>query len=359
MSWQITQLRPEDAKEALALLQTLSDKGEVLYKPIEEEDFLSRFFGENRWGFTARSDDGKLIGWIHGTAKTSFLNGETAENTPMYLTMILVDEAWRRQGVGTALLEALKQTGREIGKKTLIVSGDNPVHLTWLIPGAGGHDHNNAPGVDENGLGFAFFKKHGFEDKFREISLYMNLKNFQWNPKLDEMIAKLKEEGIYVGRWQMGMGEEYDGMCDRVGSEYWRNVLKRELKAWHTGEPNDDPEHWPDGIQPTGPRPILVAVKDEHIIGFTGPVDLQQSGRGWFTGICADPEWGGRGIGTVLFNMLMREFVEEGAQFSSLFTGLDNHAQKIYMRAGMHVTANFVIMSCTLDDSAGYEKRYF
>ena len=359
MNWQIAPLCPADAKEALALLKTLSDNHEVLYKPLEEADFLSRFFGEKRWGFTARTDDGRLIGWIHGAAKTSFLEGETHENTPLYLTMLLVDAAWRRQGVGSALLEALKKAGVEAGKKAMAVSGDNPVHLTWLIPGAGGHDHNNAPGVDEDGMGFAFFQKHGFKDDFHEISLYMNLQDYKWDPKLDEMIAKLNAEGIHVGRWQMGMGEECDGMCDRVGSEYWRNSIKRELKAWHSGQPNDDPEFWPDGVKPAGPRPILAAVKDEHIIGFTGPVDLQKSGRGWFTGICADPEWGGRGIGTVLFNMLMQEFVDEGAAFSSLFTGLHNHAQKIYMRAGMHVTARFAVMSCVLDGGEAYEKRYF
>ena len=114
-----------------------------------------------------------------------------------------------------------------------------------------------------------------------------------------------------------------------------------------------------DGVQPNGPRTILVAVKDEHIIGFTGPVDLQKSGRGWFTGICADPDWGGRGIGTVLFNMLMKEFVDEGAAFSSLFTGVENHAQKIYMRAGLRVKAQFSVLSCPLGGSKGYEKRYY
>ena len=186
----------------------------------------------------------------------------------------------------------------------------------------------------------------------------VDLSTYQWNPELDGIIEQLKADGIYVGVWQPGMGEEYDGMCDRVGSEYWRNVLKQEIAAWHEGRPNSDPDLWVDGLKPEGPRPILVAMKDGHIIGFTGPVDLQQSGRGWFTGICADPKWGGRGIGTVLFNMLMQEFVDEGAAFSSLFTGLDNHAQKIYMRAGMHVTANFAIMSCQLG-SEEYDKRYF
>ena len=102
-----------------------------------------------------------------------------------------------------------------------------------------------------------------------------------------------------------------------------------------------------------------VHTKDDLIVGFTGPVDLQKSGRGWFTGICTDPDFGGKGIASVLFNMLMREFVDEGAQFCSLFTGLDNHAQKIYRRAGLDVVAHFAVLSRPLGTCERYEKRYF
>ena len=132
-----------------------------------------------------------------------------------------------------------------------------------------------------------------------------------------------------------------------MGSEYWRNVLKQEIAAWHEDRPNSDPDLWVDGIKPEGPRPILVAMKDDHIIGFTGPVGRQQSGRGWFTGICVDPNFGGRSIGTVLFNMLMVEFKKVGAGFSSLFTGTENHAQKIYRRAGFEPRAQWAVMRYT------------
>ena len=359
MNFTIKPLIPSDAQEVLALLKQLSDSGEVLYKPLETEDFLTRFFGEKRWGFTARDESGKLGGFIHAAAKTSFLPGETEENTPLYLTLLLVAPDCRRQGIGQALHTEIKQLGEKIGKQSLVVSGDNPVHLAWLIPGANGHDHNNAPGVDENGMGYPFLMKRGFKDDFHEISMYLDLSNYTWDKKLDEMIEKLAAEGIRVGRWEIGLGEDYNGMCDRVGSEYWRNVLKCEIAAWHKGEPNEDPELWPDGVKPAGPRPILAATKGDQIIGFTGPVDLQKSGRGWFTGICSDPDFGGRGIGSVLFNLLMQEFVNEGAKFCSLFTGLDNHAQKIYYRAGLRVRAHFAVLSCPLGGSAGYEKRYY
>ena len=41
-------------------------------------------------------------------------------------------------------------------------------------------------------------------------------------------------------------------------------------------------------------------------------------------------------------------FVAEGAAFSTLFTGSDNHAQKIYLNAGMRPVRQFSIMSIDL-----------
>ena len=340
---EIRALTPQYTSACVQLMRLISSRSEILYKPVTEDDFSARFFGENRWGFGAFEGDA-LVGYACAAAKTSYLNGENFANTPLYLTMVLVDPENRRKGIGTALISELKALTKELGKPSLTVTDMNPVRLTWLIPGANGHDHNNAPGVDEDGMGYPFLLKQGFEARMHEVAMYVDLAKYQWNPELDAQIEALKAEGIYVGLWQVGMGEEYDGMCDRVGSEYWRNVLKQEIAAWHENRPNSDPDLWVDGLKPAGPRPILVAMKEEHIIGFTGPVGRQQSGRGWFTGICVDPEYGGKGIGTILFNMLMAAFQKEGAAFSSLFTGTANHAQKIYRRAGFAPHARWAVM---------------
>lgn len=153
----------------------------------------------------------QAAGWWDGptrAAQTRFLPGETPENTPLYLTLLLVEEGFRRRGAGKALLEAVRQAGREAGKNRLMVSGNNPVHLTWLIPGAGGHDHNNAPGANEDTPGYGYLLSQGFEDVFHEISMYIHLRDYRWDPKLDAVMEKLTAEGIYVGRWQDGHGGE-------------------------------------------------------------------------------------------------------------------------------------------------------
>ena len=52
--------------------------------------------------------------------------------------------------------------------------------------------------------------------------------------------------------------------------------------------------------------------------------------------------------GKVLFSMLLREFQLEEASFCSIFTGIDNHAQKIYLRAGLRPVRTFAVMHKTL-----------
>ncbi len=337
-------LDKKDISQAVALYNACCESGEVVYAPVEKSNFEKDFLQPNMYAFVAM-DGEKLAGFVHGTQKAVFLPNQTHENTPGYLTVIFVDMAYRNRGIGRRLAELLMDAFRRAGKKTAACSEENPLHLTWRIPGTPGHDHNKAPGVDEGCAGYPFLQKLGFEPKHHEIAMYMDLKDYAWPENMTLAREKLKSEGIYTGRYDARLRYEFDGMCDRVNSEYWRHVLKTETEACKKGLPNEDPDLWPDGIRPSGPRPILAATYENHIVGFTGPVDKQKSGRGWFTGICVDPNFGRRSIGEVLFHLLMQEFVDEGASFTTLFTGADNHARRIYERAGLHVVCHFAMMA--------------
>lgn len=342
MSWTLKPLTREDIPAAAALFNQSIADNEIIFSPLNEAAFERRFFRPGTHAFAAMDgENGQLIGFIHGACKTAFLNKETNENTPGYLSVVVVRKDRRRRGVGSALMDALEDAFRAAGKSNAACNDSTPVQMNWTIPGTPGHDHNNAPGVDERCEGYPFLLRRGYEVAFTEVAMYLDLSKFQWNPALDEKIAALAAEGIRVGRWEPDCGTEHDELCDHVGSEYWRHVLDTELEAWQKNEPNADPSLWPDGRRPAGPRPLLTATTGGHIVAYTGPVDLQTSGRGWFTGICCDPNYGGRGIASILFNLLMREFVAEGAKFSTLFTGETNFAQKIYSRAGFRIVARF------------------
>ncbi len=320
---------------------------EVVYYPLTEEYFHQKFEQDpnydSKFSFVAE-EDGEIVGFISGVAKKVFLGGETNENTPGYLTCIFVKKAYRGKGIGAALLNTLGDAFKACGKSVFACNGNNPINLDWIIPGTPGHDHNNAPGVDEDCAGFKFLQKLGFAAQHREVAMYLNLSAYEPWCELESRRSLLREQGIETGRYDANLDYDYDTMCDGVGSEYWRSVLKTEIACHKEGVPCTDIRFIPNGKIPEGPRPIIAATHEGKIVAFTGPVDKQASGRGWFSGICTDPGYERRGIASVLFNLLMQEFVEEGAAFSTLFTGDDNHAQKIYRNAGFRVVKCFNIM---------------
>lgn len=333
----IRRLEKQDLPAALRLWNDSAARGEVLLKPMTAEGFRRVFEANPSYdgGFDfVAAEEGKVVGYISGITKKVFLPKETPENTPGYLTVVFVDAQHRREGIGTALLQELLEAFRQDGKKGAVCFSTNPIDLGWTIPGTPGHDHNNAPGVDVDCAGYPFLRSQGFADVAIEVAMYLDLSQYRVPAIVGELQDRLQADGIETGRYDASLGYDFDRMCDRVGSEYWRSVLREE-----TGKAQ--------------PRPILAATHEGYIVGFTGPVDREPSGRGWFTGICTDPGFEKRGIATVLFNLLMQEFTEVGAQFSTLFTGDSNHAQRLYTRTGFEVRRKFAMMERSLEGQAG------
>ena len=345
-------IRPYESADLPAVISIWNacvDAGEALYYPLTAEYFHRKFI-ENEGCDPAlllvAADGGGVLGFVHGVAPQSFRGGKPGN---AYLTVLMVGAAYRGRGIGAALLAELEARLRARGGETLFISSVNPVNLDWRIPGTPGHDHNNMPGLDDGCAGRGFFPAQGFVERHHEVAMYIDLAKYRMAPEIAALRERLAGEGIRTGVYDARLNCDFDGMCDRVGSDYWRDVLRAETVAHLNSRPNDDPRFWADGVRPAGPRPILAAVYGDRIVGFTGPVDVQKSGRGWFTGICTDPEYGGRGIATVLFNLLMQSFAQRGAKFSTLFTGTENHAQKIYRRAGMAPARAFTLMSKPLE----------
>lgn len=318
-----------DLPQTIALWNDCVQRGEVLYRPMTAAYFKEKFLSQRGAVILAACDGEKLLGFAAGCKITEFLPGQTEENTPGYLSAIMVAREHRRAGVGSALLAALEQRFAAMGKATMAVSSLCPINMDWVIPDTPGHEHNNMPGMDEGCMGFPFLQKHGYAVAVREVAMYLNLADYEKKPEIEEKRRALAAEGIEAGLYDCARRASFDGMCDRVGSEYWRQVLREETAK-------------------AQPRPILAAVHGTEIVGFTGPVDKQENGRGWFTGICTDPLYEKRGIASVLFNDLMGEFIKIGAAYSTLFTGTENHAQRLYLKTGFRPARYFSIMKKSL-----------
>ena len=327
------EIRPyahDDLPGVVSLWNTCVSRKELLYRPLVPAYFEEKFLIDGAKVFTAHEGD-QVTGMIAGCVKTSFLPGQTAANTPGYLVTLMVAPDHRRRGVGSALLAQLEGWLRNQGKMQVAVTSTCPINLDWVIPGTPGHEHNNMPGADVEAIGFAFLQRRGYAERVREVAMYLNLAEYVKSPDVEEKRAALAAQGIAAGLYNPALRADFDPKCDRVGSEYWRQVLREELAKDH-------------------PRPILAAVHEGKMVGFTGPVDRQENGRGWFTGICTDPLYEKRGIAAVLFNDLMGEFIRVGAAYSTLFTGTTNHAQRLYRRTGFAPARQFAIMLKTWEE---------
>ncbi|MBR2663212.1 MAG: GNAT family N-acetyltransferase [Clostridia bacterium] len=337
-----------DLPEIIQIWNQSVESGEVLNYPLTADYFHTKFEMDPNYDpelFLVAEDGGRIVGFIGGTAKKIFLDHENNETTPGYLTCLFVREECRGRGIGRLLADALCGRFRAMGKAVTAVRDANPIQMDWRIPGTPGHDHNNMPGVDTESPGYGFLRAIGFHETDREVAMYLNLRDYVPWEGLKRKQEELLAQGIYTGPYDAALDYDYDRACDRVKSDYWRESIRSEITCWKENRPNTDTRFIPNGTQiPAGPRTMLVATHDRHIVAFTGPVDKQQSGRGWFTGIFTDPEFEHRGIAPVLFNLLMQEFIAEGAAFSTLFTGGDNRAQRIYLRTGFRPVRTFAVM---------------
>ena len=342
----IRPMQSADVPRLTAIFNRSVQVGDIPCLPLTEKAFTEAMAGENGHVLAALDAHGTPVGF-------SSVCVEPGKPAGAWLTMLMVSVKSQRQGIGSALLRRAMKQARELGADCLQVSPTNPVSLGWTLPRTVHVEHNCMPGILQRSVGCRWLQRHGFETLGSLQVMYRPLQT--WHPDdaaLETECERMLTMGVRVGLWTPDCGTEIDTLCDHVGSEYWRHVLCSELRAHAENQPNADPALWPDGVRPQGPRPLIVAVAEGRIVGFTGPVDVQKNGRGWFTGICVDPDYGRRGIGRLMFRLLLRQLKAAGAAYVTLYTGEDNPARHIYEGEGLKRNSIFHIMRLPLQEAA-------
>lgn len=126
----------------------------------------------------AKDHDGGIVGYILGFTDK---HGDSAD---AWIVGLGVVPGHRRKGIGTALIERLKETWREQGVPTIHVG---PYIPSYLIPG-----------VDVNAYadGIAFLNTVGAVEGGRPVSMKANLTNYRVRDKVGPLTEKLGAEGI-------------------------------------------------------------------------------------------------------------------------------------------------------------------
>jgi len=294
---------------------------ETFYKPFTNEIFTKKFlenkFFENE-GFKLLFDGDKLVGFGHG-----IVNDNDAH--PGFITCVVVREGYRRQGLGSKILSLLEEYILGKGKKLIRLFFLNPINLEWFVPGTKA-DHPNAAGIAYNTPFYFLLLANGYNTRTQEDTYYVDITTYEIPEKVLQREKENAKDGYNITLYDP---EKHHGFkelfIDGLNNPGWYQTVKANLAM-------------------ENPDPMLIAEKDGEIVGWTGPMHNEPSGRGYFAGIGVHPKTQGRGLGKSLFCHLCDESRKNGAKFMTLFTGSTNPARNIYLSAGFKVIQSFATM---------------
>ena len=264
-------------------------------------------------------EGGKALGFINGTApETAAFN-----NARGYVSCLLLDKGSDNEANTSMLIRALEDSFRAKGKSVSAVTFFNPIRLPWIIPGTEGHQHNNMPGIPVDVPLYGRMLAAGYRSAAEEMTMYLDLDDFVYPESMLDREKRMAVEGYSVDWYREGVHQGLDEMVESLNNSMWSAEIPH---AGHSG------------------MKLLVGLEGNTVAGFTGPVYPEPTGRGYFAGIAVGPSFQGHGLGSLLFYKLCQAEKDCGAKYMSLFTGIDNHAQKIYKNAGFTEKRHFGVM---------------
>lgn len=207
--------------------------------------------------------------------------------------------------------------------KSIWIHFFNPVNLAWYPKK--NVTHPGVQGLVYNGQLHQIYTKLGYQDHSIQDTYYQDLKDFI---KKDTSVKQASHIEFYDYKKHKGLSE----FAHKIGVKDWTNTILL----------NQEKDK---------PLPLLLALNKGKIIGFTGPLFKEDSGRGYFAGIGLLKEYRGQGFGKALFYRLCQELYDIGADYMTFFTGRNNPAKYIYMSSGFKVVKSFVTMKKILREA--------
>ncbi len=305
----------------LLYLYNLSIKNnELLYKPLTKDQFMLKFMT------STKSYEIKTFISLSNQEQVGLISGVVvAKKNKAYITFVFVDPNHRRKSIGTKLLNRFENYVKinHPSVKEIDIVFFNPIQFEWYIPKTNHHDHPNAPGVDQSSGAATFFSKLGYQPFAKQNSYYRYIRNYELSSDMHKIIDTLKNQEITITFYDRKKHHGFEALFTNLNNPYWQNEITKAISTH---------------------QPILIAEKNGLVIGFTGPLSVQKSLRGYFAGIGVHDGYRGYGIGKVLFACLCLELKKLGAHYMSLFTGENNPARKIYEKEDFKIVRSWLNM---------------
>lgn len=314
----------KNIEEMVALWnEVVGERG--FYKPHTPESMENLLFKNLEFsseGAFGAYDGDQLIGFSCGIIRRSDLDNPEAVG---YVNAVVVKKEYRNQGIGKALLDKIEDYFKKYNKKAARCVFLDPVNYPWYIPNTDLHDHPGAPAIPINSPEYFFLLHNGYQVEGIIDAFHLPLTDYQMPSSVLEKQAENEAKGIKI--------ELYDGLRHYGLEEFYENIQN---PAFERAIRNN--------LALEKPNPFLVVSVDNKVMGWTGAMYTEPSGRAHFDGIVIDPSIRGGGVGKALFCTLCQYSKEHGSKFMTFFTGLENPARNIYLFAGFKIIQTFAIM---------------
>ena len=294
-------------------------------KPMTIKEFTSKleeisFFD---WNNTLLAlDDDKVVGYCIYYNLPSLINNP--ENGAI-ISQLIVKKEYRNKGIGSTLLNKVIDYFKSVGKTKVDVKFFLPACYPWYIPNTDKHDHPCAPGIRINSNEYFFFLHRGFSSYGFQDAFHANLEEYEFSDKIKEIIEINKKDGISIELYDKNKHYGLDEFYKELNIYDFEKVIRSNLEL-------------------DNPYPFLVVSDKGRIVGWTGAMWNEESGRGHFDGIAILECYRNRGLGKALFSNLAYYNKNNGAKFMTFYTGLTNYARYIYMGAGFKIVQSFCFM---------------
>lgn len=300
------------------------------YKPLEFNNFENVFTRDPDFsydGVFVAYVDNLLVGYVMGFIRSAY---EKNPDNPGCLNAIVVRKTYRKQGIGSALLKAVEDFFKRKGRNYIQAYNYLPLCYEWYVPNFNKHNHPCAPAVRVNTDEYFFLLHHGYAAVGFEDAFHLPLAEYELSDSIKEILEASKKDEIIIEYYDKDRHYGLDEFYEDIKAPEFEKVIRSNLVL-------------------ENPYPFLVVSHKNKVVGWTGALWNEPSGRGHFDGIIISESVRGRGLGKALFATLAYKSKQNGANFMTFYTGLNNHARYIYMGAGFKIVQTYALMKKKLN----------
>lgn len=249
--------------------------------------------------FFVEKDNGRTVGFCIGIKRRVPYLDRGLEKDKAFLLAIGVLKEYRNRGIGTALLKKFEQYYAD-NSETIVVGQFSPYYFF--------------PAVEEDTDAYHLFLANDYSSYDRCFGMHKDLTDYRIPEDICRFQQKRENEGFRFLQYSQQHAIELLQFVESNFTAGWYYSICSAV------------------LNQRAERTVLLAMKDDHIIGYIQrEFDYDPNRFGPF-GVAE--EYRCKGIGTILLHNCWQSMTQEGKK-SAYFKTTDEIAQKFYLRNGM------------------------